>query len=232
MVLLLLASGYIAVGWGLSGYQQRPCQFDEWNHECGSNWSVSERAAYNALAPVCWSLCVGGVCRGCFRGRGGLVGWFLTHPGWAPLARLSYGAYLIHPIVILSMVLTGTEKIRFDQNAFLSYYIASCVVTFAAAMTVSLVIESPINVLTRRIIGKETARASDAEDTRAMGPMASTTNLSSNSLKHLDMGQVTLSPQLAGAPPSAPSSSAGRRARTSVGEKAPLMVEQQRAINV
>ena len=136
------------------------------------------------MAPVLWALCVGGVCRGCFSGRGSLVGWFLTHPGWAPLARLSYGAYLIHPIVILSMVLTGTEKIRFDQNSFLSYYIASCVVTFAAAMTVSLVIESPINVLTRRIIGKDTARASDTEDTRAMGPMASTTNLSSNSLKH------------------------------------------------
>ena len=123
MVMLLLASGYIAVGWALSGYQQRPCQvgqpkttkkkpinaanatdataitcvnahllpflptppstnqsiqFDEWNHECGSNWSVFDRAIYNSMAPVLWSLCVGGVCRASFNGRGGLVGWFLT----------------------------------------------------------------------------------------------------------------------------------------------------------
>ena len=87
------------------------------------------------------------------------------HPGWAPLARLSYGAYLIHPIVVQMFVLTGTEKIRFDQASFVSYYIASCVVTFAATMAVSLVIESPINVLTRRLIkgkklGKDTVRAS------------------------------------------------------------------------
>ena len=47
-----------------------------------------------------------------FRGEAGIVGRFLGHPGWVPLARLSYGAYLIHPIILNFLVLGKANKVK------------------------------------------------------------------------------------------------------------------------
>jgi peptidoglycan/LPS O-acetylase OafA/YrhL len=48
----------------------------------------------------------------CFRGDAPALDAFLGHPFWVPLARLSYGAYLIHPIVLNFMVLTRATKVH------------------------------------------------------------------------------------------------------------------------
>lgn len=51
----------------------------------------------------------------CFRGDAPALNAFLGHPFWVPLARLSYGAYLIHPIVLNFMVLTRATKVGFNE---------------------------------------------------------------------------------------------------------------------
>jgi peptidoglycan/LPS O-acetylase OafA/YrhL len=47
----------------------------------------------------------------CFRGDAPWLNALLGHHAWVPLARLSYGAYLIHPIVLNFMVLTRATKV-------------------------------------------------------------------------------------------------------------------------
>ena len=51
-------------------------------------------------------------------------------------------------------------------------------------MMVSLVIESPVNILTRRLVAGKQLRSRETirgnQDALAMGPMATTTNLSSS----------------------------------------------------
>jgi hypothetical protein len=43
---------------------------------------------------VCGVMCV---CS--FNNQGGLVQQLLAHKGWVPLSRLTFGAYLLHPLV-------------------------------------------------------------------------------------------------------------------------------------
>lgn len=43
--------------------------------------------------------------------QGGLIQQFLSHRAWVPPARLSFGAYLLHPLVINLWVLNSRAKV-------------------------------------------------------------------------------------------------------------------------
>lgn len=45
------------------------------------------------------------------RVQGGLVQQMLAHRAWVPLARLSFGAYLLHPLIINLWFLNATTKV-------------------------------------------------------------------------------------------------------------------------
>jgi hypothetical protein len=51
--------------------------------------------------------CVTSVCS--FNNQGGLVQQLLAHKGWVPLPRLTFGAYLLHPLV---SSITVTSHVR------------------------------------------------------------------------------------------------------------------------
>ena len=56
---------------------------------------------YNALARSFWALALGWIVITCSTGKGGIIGDALGWKGWAIPARLSYSAYLLHPMVDL-----------------------------------------------------------------------------------------------------------------------------------
>ena len=145
----------------VGAYQHLPCSYDvralEIYYEpldCGSHWTLQERALFNALAPLAWSCGVSLLCLLCFRGRGGWIGQLLGHPIWVPFARLSYGAYLIHPIVLNFMVLSRATKIRLDVVFFVSFYVAAVTLTFCTTTVAVLLVESPIACLTKALFDK------------------------------------------------------------------------------
>ena len=94
------------------------------------------------------------LCLLCFRGRGGWIGQLLGHPVWVPFARLSYGAYLIHPIVLNFMVLSRSTKVRLDVMYFVSFYVAASTLTFCITAVAVLLVESPIACLTKAVFDK------------------------------------------------------------------------------
>lgn len=57
-------------------------------------------AFYNGLHRLAWALSVSWVILACEKGLGGPVNVLLSWGAWQPLARLSYGIYLWHMIVI------------------------------------------------------------------------------------------------------------------------------------
>ena len=66
------------------------CSVDE-HHAMNVKWRV---AAVYVCIP-CMLLC----CTCSFNNQGGLVQQLLSHRGWVPLSRLTFGAYLLHPLV-------------------------------------------------------------------------------------------------------------------------------------
>lgn len=137
-VLTLLTFG------GVSAYQQRPCGYYEAiSPACGSNWSPGSLAFYNALSKPLWCVAIGAITLLSGNRQGGAVEKFLSHPVWAPPAKLSFAVYLLHVILINIWMLGRTQKLRYSHFDFAMDYCGIVFVSFAAALVVAVVVESP-----------------------------------------------------------------------------------------
>ena len=92
---VLAAVSGLAVVFGLVSYQM-----DINTNFPDFNIPVAASAFYNGLHRLAWALSVSWVILACEKGLGGPVNILLSWGAWLPLARLSYGIYLWHMIVI------------------------------------------------------------------------------------------------------------------------------------
>ncbi|CAM9170227.1 unnamed protein product, partial [Hapterophycus canaliculatus] len=138
---------------GYSGYQNPPCSIfqDPASSHCGSGWTSNKLALYNAGTRPAWGLALILLCFVCFNGQGGLVQQMLAHRAWAPLARLSFGAYLLHPLVINLWFLNATTKFHFSKLDLFMSYVCVSGVTFGSALIMALIVESPLTKLGRHL---------------------------------------------------------------------------------
>ncbi|CAM9306129.1 unnamed protein product [Chrysoparadoxa australica] len=134
---------------GYSGYSAFPCAPKDNPDQfvCGSGWNVWQRTLYNAGTRPVWCLGLSLLCFVCLNNQGGLIQQFLAHRAWVPLARLSFGAYLLHPLVINLWFLNSVDKFYFSKLDFAMIYIGVSTVTFGSAAVVSLLVESPMTKL-------------------------------------------------------------------------------------
>ena len=64
-----------------------------------SQLSDTTEQAYLVLARSAWSIVIAWIILACALGHGGVVNDILSWPGFLPGSKLSYCAYLIHPLV-------------------------------------------------------------------------------------------------------------------------------------
>lgn len=80
---------------------------------------------------------------------------FLGHPAWRPIAELSYGAYLIHPVVI-TVVYRTLRLPSVSVPTFFGLMGLNLVATFAIAWVLHRVVEHPARELGRRLAARPT----------------------------------------------------------------------------
>ena len=165
MALLLLA--IVTFGTVTGAYVRRPCRYTEWPmlDDCGSIWSPEATFWYAATSRAAWAFAVCVIVDLCIRQRGGAVGAFLSLKCWTPLSHLSFGAYLVHPIVIFVWQLGNTQKETFRFLETGMNYVAVCVVSFGAALLLVLVVEFPCAALTKLYVSRRyLTRSSDKSE--------------------------------------------------------------------
>jgi len=91
----------------------------------------------------------------CLDGKGGWLNRFLSWHVWAPLSQLSFGTYLIHPIVIFVWLLGMREKSVYSLATFGMSFTSVCCVSFAFALIAALVVELPSALLLTQMIKKK-----------------------------------------------------------------------------
>ncbi|CAD5223902.1 unnamed protein product [Bursaphelenchus okinawaensis] len=79
----------------------------------GEPMDLIPRSLYASLSRLAWSYIIGWVIFTCYYGYGGPVNRFLNWPGWVPLGRLSYCAYLIHLFIVVYFMLLYQHKLLF-----------------------------------------------------------------------------------------------------------------------
>jgi len=154
IALLLLL---LCVFGGVDADQARPCSYMMWPQGpvlCGSGpeWDTTERATYASLTKPAWCVGLGLLCWVAFQDKAGIVGWFLNHDAWVVPARLSFGMYLLHPIIINVWFQKQTQFFRWSAVDFMLRFFGVFMGTFVAAVAVNLAIESPFSLLTRGLL--------------------------------------------------------------------------------
>jgi peptidoglycan/LPS O-acetylase OafA/YrhL len=157
--LAILTLGFISFCTVTGAYWRRPCQYSEapMLNDCGSLWSPTATFLYAATGRGIWSCCIGTVMMLCLEGKGGWLNRFLSSSIWAPLAQLSFGTYLIHPIVIFVWLLGMRQKNVYSLATFGMSFTSVCCVSFACALAAGLLVEFPVATLIANNINRRTS---------------------------------------------------------------------------
>lgn len=70
---------------------------------------------YDALSRVAWSIALCYIIFACIHNYGGPVNWFLSHPLWQPLSRLTFSIYLLHKVIINLSIAAMKRPIYFSE---------------------------------------------------------------------------------------------------------------------
>lgn len=101
---------------------------------------------YNAFGRVVWSMALSYIIFACVHHCCAPINWFLSHPCWELLSKLSFSIYLVHMPVILS-TMTFNDAPHFSELATLIKFIGIYVLSICVAIPATLAFEMPIDAI-------------------------------------------------------------------------------------
>jgi peptidoglycan/LPS O-acetylase OafA/YrhL len=107
------------------------------------SWPPWANGLFITFSRPLWAAALGVVATACAAGRLPRVDAFLAHPAWTPLARLTFGAYLMHPVVIKWFAGTATAPYHFSPHYMVSCAMLNAACAFALAAALWLAVEKP-----------------------------------------------------------------------------------------
>jgi len=99
---------------------------------------------YAAFAILAWSLVVAWVVMMCALGLAEPLNWFLSHPMWQPFSRLTFGAFLVSAPFQYMVFASFQEYVYFTHNFTLITWCGVVVLSYLAALPLSLLAEAPV----------------------------------------------------------------------------------------
>lgn len=102
-------------------------------------------------------------------GRCWAVRTFLSLDIFTPLARLTFGAYLVHPIFMQFDALNAVTGDYLTINGGIIRYICWLVVSFVVSMLFTLLVETPFMILEKEFLmggGKKSKKKNDKKEVR------------------------------------------------------------------
>jgi peptidoglycan/LPS O-acetylase OafA/YrhL len=174
LFIALIGMTVVTFSTAYGAYNRRPCQYREWpsTSECGSEWSPQLTWIYTSACRPVWIVGVAIILHVCLgRNPGGsIVASILSWKCWIPLSHLSFGAYLIHPIVIFVWQLASREKQVFRLETFGMDCISVMVVSYVAAMIATVTVEAPCDSLWKAWSTRTSSLSSQRGDVHELLP--------------------------------------------------------------
>lgn len=163
----LAVMALVTFGTVSGAYARRPCTYTEepFTTDCGSQWSGEMTWFYTSFSRTIWCVALGILIDVCIDRRH-VVNTILSFPCWTVLSHLTFGAYLIHPVVMFVWQIGDREKQIFRLSTFGMDYLSACVVAYAAAFLASVTIEMPCAALWKSFV-TSTRPQSASDNTRS-----------------------------------------------------------------
>ena len=111
---------------------------------------------YLALSKPAWACALSLLALPCFFGRGAFVGGILSLPVFAPLAKLKFAAYLIHPAVLDVLYKSSTDaRVVFTEVGWYVTFLGVSAIVLLCSLVVHLFVEQPLVNLEKHLLRGE-----------------------------------------------------------------------------
>merc|ERR1719498_380420 len=111
--------------------------------EHAKEWSIATNTLFVTLARPLFAAGWAVITLLCYYDYVPLLNGFLAHPCWTPLARLTYGAYLVHPLVIKLSAANATQFYTFNSMDLLYRWTGNTVLTTLGSVALWTLCERP-----------------------------------------------------------------------------------------
>lgn len=101
-------------------------------------------AAYSSLSHSAWALGLAWIVIACTTGYGGVANSILSATILYPFSRVTYCAYLLHPIVIRMMAMNMDSPLHLGKEVVVILYLGQLVASYALGFIVSVSFEAPV----------------------------------------------------------------------------------------
>ena len=127
------------------------CVYGLCNSSDRGGLSLAENILYFMFSRFTWGVGLALIVFTCHNGYASAINSFLSMSFWVPLGRLTYTAYLVHPIVILVYINTLREPFTYTNISLAVNYTAMVVLSLGVAGIISLFVEFPLHNMERAI---------------------------------------------------------------------------------
>lgn len=95
-------------------------------------------ATYSSLSHTAWALALAWIVVACSSGNGGYVNNILAAPVIYPFSRVTYCAYLVHPVAIRFVSLSSDATLHLGSDSMVSFDNSQCICGFFSPALVEL----------------------------------------------------------------------------------------------
>ncbi|XP_052832748.1 uncharacterized protein LOC106880684 isoform X2 [Octopus bimaculoides] len=113
------------------------------------SWTKAQTTSYELLSRPIWALLVSWVIVICASGNGGIVTNLLSCSAFIPLDRLTYGAFLLHPIVMSIAKRLNMVTIYLSTPTVMYTFIGHLVLTYGVSFVTTIMFDSPVRMITK-----------------------------------------------------------------------------------
>ncbi|XP_036369383.1 nose resistant to fluoxetine protein 6-like isoform X2 [Octopus sinensis] len=112
-------------------------------------WTNAQTTSYELLSRPIWALLVSWVIVICASGNGGIVTSILSYSAFIPLDRLTYGAFLLHPIIMTIAKRLNMVTIYLSTPTVMYTFIGHLVITYGVSFITTIMFDSPVRMITK-----------------------------------------------------------------------------------
>ncbi|XP_015601894.1 nose resistant to fluoxetine protein 6 isoform X2 [Cephus cinctus] len=106
--------------------------------------SPAVAAAYSSLSHSAWALGLSWIVIACSTGYGGYVNDILSAPILYPFSRVTYCAYLVHPIVIRLTAMNLDSPFHLGKDTMMITFLGQVVLSYVLSFVISVSFEAPV----------------------------------------------------------------------------------------
>ncbi|CAK9821800.1 Nose resistant to fluoxetine protein 6 [Anthophora retusa] len=123
------------------------------------NLTVPVSSVYAALGHTAWAISVSFIVIQCCTGSARMIDSLLSLRLMYPLSRLTYCAYLVHPLIMMNTVSQMDGPLHLHNNLVLILYFGNLVTSYLLSFCLSIALEAPIvNLLKLAFTSKKRIR--------------------------------------------------------------------------